>query len=205
MTNSKFKICEKKLSLLAMEKLETIIIFSIVYGGLLYFFSLFIDGKSFLLVAIIILGIIGIVYNGGMLYFSNNFKNFGSIVPVKVLNSCIGRARSVDYGHYVYFPVIEYEYILNEKRIKSDKIYWDFDSFFYNRGVVGGLNEEESISHARKILGELVKKESAYCVNLYFTKVYLDIYLSPNRKKYFYNQIVLSIILITICTYFLLK
>ena len=205
MSNNSFKICEQTLLLLAMEKFETILIFSIVYGSILYLTSLFLDGMILLSVAIIILGLIGIIYNITRLYFARNYKKFGHEIPVKILKSCIGRARSVDYGDYIYFPVIEYEYILDGKRIKSNDVYWDFDSFLHSRGLIGGLTEKESMSHANTILTELVNNKLAYHMNTYFNQVYMDIYLSPNRKKYFYNQIAFSIVLIVVSCYFLFK
>jgi len=201
--NSKVKICDKTLGLLLLNKFIIIFLFALIYSVSLYFVSLFLDGGNLLLSAIIILGFLGIIYNGLKLYIVNNFKKFTNEIPIKIIKSCIGKSRSLDYGNYVYFPVIEYEYTLKDKKVVSDIVYWDFDSFFYNRGVIGGLTEEASFKYAENILNTLKNKKIAYFMK-FDNKVYLDIVLSENRKRYFRNQISLSVILIVISAMYLL-
>ena len=202
--NIETKICEQTLVLLLLEKLTTILLFSLGYGALLYLVSLFLDGNELLLSAMIILGLIGIIYNGLKLYIVNNLKKFTDEVPMKILNSCIGKSRSIDYGDDVYFPVVEYEYLWQDVKIKSSNVYWDFDSFFYSRGILVGLTEKESVNYAENILDNLKNKNTAYRMTFYPNKTYLDIVLNVNRKKYFRNQISLSVILIIISVMYLL-
>ena len=186
-----------------MEKLESIIIFAIIYGALLAVASLFIDGKDFFLTALIFLGLIGIGFNGLRIYFSSHFYKFVREIPIKITHACVGHARSADYGHYVYFPVIEYEYSTNATVIKSDTIYWDFDSAFTGRGLLGKTKEKE-IKHVQKTLNKLVKIEKAYQVVFYSSKVYLDMHLSRSRRHYFYTQMAFSFVIIVVSGYYLL-
>lgn len=184
-----YKICQNGISELMLKRVATPFLFGVVYF-LIVFGLLQYLGKRYspLSVSLMTLGIMGFLYTIFYLWGSKGilFKR----VKISILDTCIVKTNSVDYGDTIYYPLIKYEYIVNRKKYFSKNICLDSRSCYLTVWYEM-KSENKGLRYAQQKLDKILSNSHAYVLKPFPLISYLDISLRKSRKIYF---IVLSIL-----------
>jgi hypothetical protein len=146
-------------------------------------------------IALITLGILGYIYTLYLLVHEKLHKKLYSKVDIDVIEYCIAKSRSMNYGEMIYFPYIKYRYTFHRKKYVSTSVCWDFESCYDTRWVENDTTHNDDIVYARKKTESYIKQKEAYVLRFLPFVSYMDIRLSKKRKRYFLFVHIFSVIL----------
>ena len=188
---SQYKISQNGISGLMLKRVAAPFIFGIVYFAIvLVSLQYFGERYSSLSISLVILGIMGFLY--ATYYLLGDKGVLFEKVKISILDTCIVETNSVDYGDRIYYPLIKYEYIVNENKYFSSNICLDSRSCYLTVWHESE-NMNKGLKYAEQKLDELLSNSHAYILKRFPSISYLDISLRKSRKIYFVTLSVLSV------------